>query len=196
MNRPFRVSILGVMGLVAVASVGAMGLCEGTALWASLTFGMVVLSLLGATLNAILQSARNRAGWVGFALFGWVYLALNFGPWADLELPPRPESWLVEWLLYRVHPEPEYEPIQWVKGEGAWVKDEGALPSSRLINPMQDHREQLKPGSIVWPGDRDNFRQSAHALGALAFALIGAAWAVWLSRRIARSATANSRNST
>ena len=153
-------------------------------MWASLTFGMVLLFLLGATLNAFLQPAETRAGWIGFALFGWAYLILNFGPWAKMETPPLPGSWPVERLLARVHPEPEYEPNPKASG---WAGD-------LVISNVFEFPMRLKPGSVVWPGDRNHFRQVAHALAALAFALIGAAWAVWLSRRIARAA--NSQNST
>ena len=143
--KPFRVSIAGVMGLVVIAAVGLMGLREGKPLWASLTFGSTLLFLLGSSLNALLRPANSRAGWLGFALFGWVSLALSFGPWAKLELPPMPSTWLVDASLARLHPEPEYEP------DATWQAQLIYATSVRSFTP------RLKPGAVVWPGDADAF---------------------------------------
>jgi hypothetical protein len=146
---------------------------------------MTMLALLGATLNAVLRPKGDRAGWVGFAIFGWVATAISFNPWSSLPLPPTPAGWASDQLLARLHPEPEYEP-------------DTTRPStvSHLIYPGLPGHRQIREAMIAWKGDGNHFRQTFHALAILCFALIGAAWAAWLSRRIARPRLVNTQNST
>ena len=76
-----RYSIAGMMVLVLAVSLG----------FASLRFpsepmaGAVLLLTLGAfalaVLAAVYRRGERRAFWVGFALFGWGYMALTAGAW-------------------------------------------------------------------------------------------------------------------
>ena len=176
--KPFRVSIAGVMGIVVIAAVGLMGLREGTPIWASLTFGLTLLFLLGASLNAALRKPIDRAGWLGFAaMFGWVYLLLNFGPWAKLELPPMPNAWLVDESLARLHPEPEYEP------NDTWQTTAMNVTYSVQIQRL---RHQLKPGSVEWSGSATHYRQTAKFVQHSASGDRRMIWSRWLARRIAK----------
>src|SRR4051794_2295591 len=64
----FRLSIAGMMLLVAVVALGVMGLREGTEPWASAAFTLTVVILLGAILNAVHGQGSRRAFWGGFGL--------------------------------------------------------------------------------------------------------------------------------
>ncbi len=73
---------------VVFAAVGFAALREPySTFWASLVFTLTVLALTTATLGAIL---RRGPAWSGFALFGWGWLILAFGPWRGPESTPVP----------------------------------------------------------------------------------------------------------
>lgn len=176
--KPFRVSIAASLGIIAIAAVGLMGMRVGKPLWASVAFCLTLAFLLGATLKATINPAATRPGPIGFALFGWVYLATVFGPWGKLDIPPMPHAWGVEVFLERVHPKPDYEENldrTW-QANSTTYGIENVQFNTRL-------RRQLKPGAVLWPGDANSFRQSAHSLAALAFAAIGAVCGRFVARR-------------
>src|SRR4051794_34815811 len=80
MNAP-RLSIAGLLGIVAVAALGMTGLRSATTFWTSAA-GTITLGLfLGSILGACMLRGRERAGCVGFALFGIVYLILVNWDW-------------------------------------------------------------------------------------------------------------------
>jgi hypothetical protein len=77
--RPsIRFSIAGLMGLVLVAAIGLAALRTGSEAWAGvmllLTCGVLALAVVGVFCGA----PSERSWWLGFALFGWGYLALAF----------------------------------------------------------------------------------------------------------------------
>lgn len=171
--KPFRMSIAASLGIIAVAAVGLMGMRVGKPLWASMTFCLTLAFLLGATLKATIGPAPTRPGPIGFAVFGWVYLATVFGPWGKLDIPPMPHAWGVKALLDRIHPEPEYQ-----YPEGVWQSSD--LISEEIGFPSPP---RPKPGSVVWSGNANSFHQSAHAIVTLVFAAIGAACGRFVARR-------------
>jgi hypothetical protein len=62
----------------------------------------LVLLILGtAVFGAIYSRGRRRAGWLGFAVFGWGYFMLAFGPGFSSELGNRLPS---TQLLIALHP--------------------------------------------------------------------------------------------
>lgn len=86
--RRFRVSISGLLGLVAVAAVGFAAIRIATPAWAgalySLTFFLLVASLLGIGFGR----GPRRVFWIGFALLGWSYILLHYVPWNGRYLGP------------------------------------------------------------------------------------------------------------
>src|SRR5262249_25141423 len=63
-----------------------------------LTFGILCLAILGV----VYRRGSRRAFWLGFALFGWVYMGLASGSWWE---PGENRQPLVTTLLLeRVHP--------------------------------------------------------------------------------------------
>lgn len=174
--QPTRISIAGVMGLVLVAALGAAGLREGTPIWAIAMFTLMVAFLLGAILNAVYSRGPTRAYWVGFALFGWTYAALNFGPLAadGTRVPPLATGPMLDALLARAHPAPEYEPDP---------NDPQATTIFTGTVTYSGPRMRLKAGSVAWGGSPEYFRQVGHALGALVFGVLGGLWARWVRAR-------------
>ncbi|HUY35968.1 MAG TPA: hypothetical protein VMV69_24730 [Pirellulales bacterium] len=79
-----RFSLRWIMGGTASLSVACLSLTHvskwcAAAVW---TFGTVALVVfVSSQLGVMCQSGRRRAFWLGFALVGWTYPTLIFGPW-------------------------------------------------------------------------------------------------------------------
>src|SRR5262245_47171917 len=86
--RKAHVSIAGLMAMVLVASIGLTALHSGSRTWAGtmflLTCGVMALAIVGAAC----RGAGERAWWLGFALFGWGYLALAYSSSAGVPRLP------------------------------------------------------------------------------------------------------------
>lgn len=87
MNRP-RIKIAHLL-LLILASGAVMGaLKTPTPLVASAVFTGMLLVLLAALACALRAKEPARRFWLGFALFGWGYAALSFGPGLDEAVGP------------------------------------------------------------------------------------------------------------
>jgi hypothetical protein len=87
--RRARASIAMLLAYVALVAVGLAALRVSSRLWANVGFSLAVTSLVAAIAGVIYRRGAGRAFWVGFALFGWSYLIMAFGPspynaWRDL----------------------------------------------------------------------------------------------------------------
>jgi len=95
-----RFSIGGLMGVVLVASIGLAALRSASEIWAGVMFlvtcGMLALAVVGV----VCRRDEKRAWWLGFALFGWGYLALAF--WSSEQLPWVPTMYLLEGLMVKL----------------------------------------------------------------------------------------------
>jgi hypothetical protein len=91
-----RFSIAGLMGIVLVAAIGLAALHSSSETWA----GVVLLVTLGAIgialVGAFCRSGSARGGWIGFAVFGWIYLSAAF--WPNIRWPNLPTQNLLELL--------------------------------------------------------------------------------------------------
>lgn len=80
----FRFSLRWIMGATASLAVACLSLKNistgcAAAVW---TFGTVAfLVFVSSQLGVMCTSGRRRAFWFGFALVGWTYPTLIFGPW-------------------------------------------------------------------------------------------------------------------
>ncbi len=83
--RTFRFPIAGLMWAVVVAALGLAALRNASEIWAGATVlatcGILCLAIVGV----VCRTDESRAWWLGFALFGWGYLALAF--WSPQSLP-------------------------------------------------------------------------------------------------------------
>jgi hypothetical protein len=162
-----RVSIAGLMVAIAVVALGILGLKEGTAPWAAGTFTLTVLILLGAIVSTVHSRGVERASWFGFALFGWVYLIGTFGPLSDtgVKTPPMLTASLLDQLDPLIHPAPQYIPNPQYQGNPL------TFVASSFVSPTI-----IKPGTVFWQGNRVNYLQIGHCLGAVLFGCLGALW--------------------
>ena len=99
--RAMRFSIAGLMGVVLFAAIGFAALRNPSETWA----GIVLLATLGAlgvaTVGAFCHSAATRGGFLGFAVFGWIYMIAAFHPFFG-HWPTLPTQSLIELLAPRI----------------------------------------------------------------------------------------------
>jgi hypothetical protein len=104
----FRFTIRSIVWLVVFLGVAIASLRESNDAWDSGVFGLTILTLLTASLLAVHRSETARAFWLGFVLFGGVYLASSLLPpiesrlpttkllaFLDAQVPGRVKSWTV-----------------------------------------------------------------------------------------------------
>ena len=75
----WRVNLAMLMGVVAVLALGLALMKVATDQSAKVVFGLGLLILLMATLGAFIRP-QDRAPWIGFSLFGWVYATVLLVP--------------------------------------------------------------------------------------------------------------------
>jgi hypothetical protein len=148
----FRISIRGLVALILLVGFGLAALRGASLGWATASILLAVVALATATLGAIVGRGTGRASWIGFAVFGWIYFLLHFGPAAE-----------------------------WKKGYGVahfttWTIDELVLPriAPELAEGLSIGGEEEfirlrsgQSGSFVWT--------SSHALISILLGLLGAA---------------------
>ena len=78
--RRFRFTIASLLVVILVLGLSFAGLRESSDLWESSIFTITLAVLLISILLAIYRTDKRRACWLGFALFGWIYLALALMP--------------------------------------------------------------------------------------------------------------------
>ncbi|MFI5461170.1 MAG: hypothetical protein ACHRXM_37670 [Isosphaerales bacterium] len=78
MRRSIRFSIAGLMGAVLIAALGLAALRSASATAAGMTL-LATCGVLGlAVVGVVCRQDGERAWWLGFAVFGWGYMALAF----------------------------------------------------------------------------------------------------------------------
>jgi hypothetical protein len=82
-----RFSIASLLGVILFISVALAALRASTDAWDGCLLGLAVMVLLTAILLAIHRRDRKRAYWLGFSLFGWVYLLVSLIPPLESRLP-------------------------------------------------------------------------------------------------------------
>ncbi|MDB5350671.1 MAG: hypothetical protein JWN86_1918 [Planctomycetota bacterium] len=102
MKRP-RFTIASILVVVVLVAVGLAALRAATDAWDVGLFGITVLILLTAVLGAVHRPDRPRAFWLGFALFGWVYLVASLIPAIENRLPTGMGLMLLDSKMPRVN---------------------------------------------------------------------------------------------
>src|SRR4051794_30627867 len=85
--RRFRFSIAGLLMVVFFVAVAVAALRASTDAWDSGVLGLALVTLTMAVLLAVHRTERRRAYWLGFALFGCVYLVASLVPTIESRLP-------------------------------------------------------------------------------------------------------------
>ena len=98
--RSVRFSIAGLMGVVLITAIGLAALRSPSHTWAGVLLLATLAAFCIAVIGAFCRTGAERGGWIGFAVFGWVYLGAAFEPY---EFSPKlPTQSLLEWLAPRV----------------------------------------------------------------------------------------------
>jgi hypothetical protein len=166
-----RASIATLLLIVGLMAVGFAALRVSSRLWASACFSVVLLALIVSVAELIYRRGSRRAGWAGFALFGWSYFLIAFGPapinaWRDLLVSAPALGILEEQLLEQPNPTRAVGPGR--AGASTRVSTSGYT--------------ELSPWSYWTDTDRsnpfasDSFNRIGHSLFCLGFAIGGAAF--------------------
>ena len=137
--RPVRFSIAGLMGIVLFAAIGFAALRYPTETWAGVVLLGTLAALAIAVVGAFCRPAPERGGWLGFAVFGWIYLVAAFEPF---DFWPRlPTHSLLELLAARSRVSANRFP-RWGPAWAAWVAWAAlaacrAFPSASTMRPKQ-----------------------------------------------------------
>ena len=78
--KRIRFNIASLLVVVLFVAVGFAGLREASEIWESGLFSLTLVVLLISILLAIHRTETRRAFWLGFAIFGWIYVALTLVP--------------------------------------------------------------------------------------------------------------------
>ena len=84
-----RISIRILMAFIFVAGVGLAALRNANEFWAGMMLLLALAAVGIAVLGGLFSRGRERAWWVGFAVFGGGYLIVSLFP-LGAELPTTP----------------------------------------------------------------------------------------------------------
>jgi hypothetical protein len=94
--RFIRASIAGLMSAVSIAALGLTALRSASDTWSGATL-LATCGVLGlAVVGAVGRGAAERAWWLGFALFGWGYIAIAF--WSPVDATRLPTFTILEYV--------------------------------------------------------------------------------------------------
>jgi hypothetical protein len=196
--KRIRFNIASLLVVVLFFGVGFAALRESNDLWDSGLVSLTLGALLISILLAVHRSEAKRAFWIGFALFGWSYLALPIVPaiessllttkalaYLDSKVPGRPAVLGVR-LAFTGSGAPSNQ-LQAV----AFGPDGKQLATSRLgaVKVWDAATGRLLGG---FTGTTENFVRIGHSLFALMLGRLGGL----LSRRLWRASSATNGSTT
>jgi hypothetical protein len=86
--RSAKPTIAALMVVIFIAALGFAALSRPSRLWAAVMFSTATAMLTLALVGALCASGRARAGYLGFAVTGWTYLLLQYGPFFETQVGP------------------------------------------------------------------------------------------------------------
>jgi hypothetical protein len=178
MRRP-RFTIANILAIVLFFAVGLAGLRAATDAWDSGVFGVTLTVLLISALLCIHRTAATRAFWLGFVLFGCVYLVMSLIPPVEARLPTtKALAYLDSQVPGRTFT------ITGVLngsngGPGSTVTTFAFSPQGRTIGSSEGGTVRLwslaTGRALAGPnGTSENFLRIGHSLLALVLAFLGA----------------------
>jgi hypothetical protein len=163
-----RFSIANLLALVLFFAVAIAALRESNDPWESGLFSAAIMLLLLSVLLAVHRSDRERAFWLGFSLFGVMYLALSLAP------PVEPRLLTTKGLAYLQSklrgPDLAKTLTLYVNGPGNQVTVERLA-----FSPSGQNVTIAAAGSVSVIPDQtsQNFLRIGHSLAALVLAFAG-----------------------
>lgn len=176
-----RVSIAALMLVVLVCAVAVAALRQASDAWAGGLL-MLTLAVLGsAVFGAVYRREGRRAFWLGFAAFGWGYLALAMGPWfAEQVAPKLPTTLLLNYAHACAHPEPP-DAAYWLLSRRLSTRQAGSPNPRGLALALGDGTTGSRPAplslslglAVTGPTNLEQFARIGHCLFALVAAVAG-----------------------
>jgi hypothetical protein len=183
-----RFSIRQLLAATALVGLGCLALVKSSALVAAATTGAVALILVAAVVLAIYRSESSRAFWTGFAIFGWSYLVLSYGPIFSENSGPfggrMVTARLSTALFNSMHDSPPVQqPTFFYTTTATAVPYSNTVPPppTMAIAPRPTPAYRFQIASATGP-DLADFLSVAHCLWAVLIAFCGGWFAVWASR--------------
>lgn len=190
-----RFSIRSLMAFIVLAAIGLAALRTASELWAAMMLLLALVSVGVSILGAVLMRGRERAWWLGFAVFGGGYLAVSVGPWVGDAF--REQLITTHWighlreLMFATNVEYLRQEKQEIVAELAKLKPE--KPNfqydpvvATLTNNLRSIESQLTTRRNA--GLRyDHFQRVGQNLFALLAGLMGGTVAVWFWARRERT---------
>src|SRR4051812_28823571 len=87
--RAPRISIAGLMALIALLGVTFSALHAVTEFWASAMLTLALAASAVALLGRLSARGTDKVTWTGYLIFGTGYLAICVGPWCDEHVMPN-----------------------------------------------------------------------------------------------------------
>ena len=84
--RRIRFTIASLLVVVLFVALGFAALRESNEIWDSGLFTLTLAALLVSILLAVHRIESRRAFWIGFTLFGWIYLGFSLVPSIEYRL--------------------------------------------------------------------------------------------------------------
>jgi hypothetical protein len=187
----------------AAVALGLVALRSASPFWVAAMMGLALVVLAASILLIVFRRGQQRAFWIGFATFGWLYtLLLATGWWpvvpnSNVDTPFRAHNFLTQQLsstsyhwLYDKAFEKYYSPSNPAVGGypggmsmssgygGNMYGSAGGMPGARIGGSGMGGMGP-PPGPPPGPNESD-FVNVAHALWTLLLASVGGCLAYWL----------------
>jgi hypothetical protein len=203
-----RYSIGSLLMLIAIVAVGLAALRSPSPLWASTTYTVAAVVLIGGVSNAILGNGARRAYWLGFSLFGGAYFFLTLGsnrlatesmldllyPHLTRQVPQATLGALPAPIAFAPAPPPAsggtpvqvtfYAPTQ-ISNGSVGTPPVISYPAAAVsawdhwTKPDRDIGEYIIPTDFSSRFSSVSFRQIGHSLAALLAATLGGIFVRW-----------------
>jgi hypothetical protein len=172
-------------------AVGCVALRSASANWVAAMLGLTIVMLAAAVLCAVFRGRAERAFWIGFAVFGWLYVVVLMYGWSiapnqsqGVRNPLLPDrlatTRIAAWLHERLFPVTTHEI------PGGVAEEDPFAPPANFTPPPGGSIAGYSYGATstsvyVRQGPESaEFINVAHALWTLVLALCGGWLARWL----------------
>jgi hypothetical protein len=166
-----RYTLRQLLGLAVLVALALPALMYPSLWWAAAWLSGCLLVLGVSLLGTINRDADRRAFWIGFALFGWAYMIMLYGPVLDRHVGHRlATTKVLAYLQLRVHR---------ASGQPKFF-DPG--PSEIALDPAwESYTIATETHEFPIPVPQwDFFQQVGHSLFALLLACFGGLVSKWL----------------
>jgi hypothetical protein len=164
--RRIRFSIASLLVLVLVLALGFAALRESNEIWDGGIFTLALVILLTSVLLAVHRTEERRAFWLGFALFGAVYLGLSL-------VPPIGSRLITTRALAYIDSKVPGRPQNFFKVQTVAFSPDGRRIATSSLNEAR--LWDVTTGRLLggWAGTTENFVRIGHSLFALIVAFLG-----------------------